>query len=410
VRHRPACLIAVAVVCVCAAMSAAQEPGTAARDATAGPHVPWMQIASTPPMGWNSWNKFGCNVSESLIREAADALVSTGMRDAGYTYIVIDDCWQVSRDAQGAIMADAQRFPAGIKAVADYVHSKGLKFGIYSDAGAKTCEGRPGSNGFEAEDARQYAAWGVDYLKYDWCANEGVDARIAYSTMRDALRATGRPIVFSMCEWGTSSPWTWARGVAHLWRTTGDIQDCWDCVRDWGGLGWVRILDKQVGLEKFAGPGGWNDPDMLEVGNGGLTTPEGRAHFSFWALLASPLMAGNDIRNMSPETHDILTNKDVIAVNQDALGQQGHKVRDDGDLEVWSRRLTGGAYAVILFNRGTTAQMVSVAWHEIGLPHDASPKLRDLWAHKDLPVTVPRSATFSASVQPHDVVMLRVAP
>ena len=300
----------------------------AARPDPAAPPPPgaaWMTLARTPPMGWNSWNKFGCDVSERLVKEMADAMVSSGLRDAGYQYIVIDDCWQVSRDADGAIVPDPERFPSGMKALADYVHAKGLKFGLYSDAGARTCQGRPGSNGYEVEDARQYAAWGVDYLKYDWCHTEGVDPKIAYPTMRDALRATGRPIVFSMCEWGRSQPWTWARGVAHLWRTTGDIEDCWSC-----GGSFVRILDRQVGLEKYAGPGGWNDPDMLEVGNGGMTTSEYRAHFSFWSLLAAPLMAGNDLRTMSAETRDILANRDVIAIDQDPLGAQGRRIRDDG--------------------------------------------------------------------------------
>jgi alpha-galactosidase len=358
-------------------------------------------------MGWNSWNKFACDVSDRLVRETADAMVTSGMKDAGYQYVVIDDCWQVSRDERGNIVADATRFPSGMKAVADYVHSKGLKFGLYSDAGAKTCQGRPGSNGYELEDARQYATWGVDYLKYDWCSNDGVDPRIGYVTMRDALRASGRPIVFSMCEWGSNEPWRWARGVAHLWRTTGDIQDCFDCVRDWGGVGWVRILDKQVGLEKYAGPGGWNDPDMLEVGNGGLTVPESRAHFSFWSLLAAPLMAGNDLRTMSAETREILTNKDVIGVNQDALGEQGRRVRDDGDTEVWARRLADRAWAVILFNRGNTEQAVAVSWHELGLPLDASPAVRDVWKHADLGRV---KGTFSVRVAPHDVVMVRLTP
>jgi alpha-galactosidase len=406
IRHRAGAAgshvaLMVAMLCALLAAGAAQEPPPAANQ------VAWMQIAPTPPMGWNSWNKFACNVSESLIKETADAFVSTGLKDAGYSYVVIDDCWQVSRDSNGTIVADPQRFPSGMKALADYVHGKGLKFGLYSDAGAKTCQGRPGSNGYEREDARQYAAWGVDYLKYDWCANDGVDAKVAYVTMRDALRAAGRPILFSMCEWGTSSPWTWARGVAHIWRTTEDIVDCFDCTENWGGLGWVRILDKQVGLEKFAGPGGWNDPDMLEVGNGGLSLAESRAHFSFWALLAAPLMAGNDLRAMSAETRDILTNKDIIAVNQDALGQQGRKLRDDGDTEVWARKLSGNAAAVILFNRGKEAKPIAVSWHEVGFSDTATPKLRDLWTHKDVPA--PTSSTFSASVPPHDVVMLRVA-
>jgi alpha-galactosidase len=367
--------------------------------------VAWMDYARTPPMGWNSWNRFQCDVSEMLIREMTDAIVASGMRDAGYQYVVIDDCWQVSRDASGTIVPDAERFPSGMKALADYVHSKGLKFGLYSDAGARTCQGRPGSNGFESEDAKQYAAWGVDYLKYDWCATDGVDPKIAYPTMRDALRATGRPIVFSMCEWGRSQPSTWSRGVAHVWRTTGDILPCFDCNESWGGHGWVRILDMQVGLEKYAGPGGWNDPDMLQVGNPGLTTAESRAHFSFWALLAAPLMAGNDIRSMTPEIRDILLNRDVIAVNQDALGKQGKKIRDDGDLEVWSKPLAGDARAVILFNRGKADATMSVSWQEIGLAYDAAPPVRDLWQKKDLGQI---KGTFVTTVPPHDVVMIRV--
>ncbi|HSL20244.1 MAG TPA: alpha-galactosidase [Vicinamibacterales bacterium] len=365
----------------------------------------WMDLARTPPMGWNSWNRFQCDVSETLIRETADAIVSTGMKEAGYEFVVIDDCWQISRDAAGNIVADSRRFPSGMKALADYVHSKGLKFGLYSDAGSKTCQGRPGSNGYETEDARQYAAWGVDYLKYDWCSTDGVDPKVAYTTMRDALRATGRPILFSMCEWGRSQPSTWARGVAHLWRTTGDILPCWDCTEAWGGHGWVRILDMQVGLEKYAGPGGWNDPDMLQVGNPGLTAAENRAHFSFWALLAAPLMAGNDVRTMAPEVRDILLNRDVIAVNQDPLGRQGRRIRDDGDLEVWSKPLEGSARAVILFNRGKAPATIAVSWQELGLPFDSPQPVRDLWQKKDVGAV---KGTFSATVPPHDVVMVRV--
>jgi alpha-galactosidase len=359
----------------------------------------WMDLAKTPPMGWNSWNKFGCDVSETLIKEMADAIVSNDLKDAGYQYVVIDDCWQVSRDANGRVVADPKRFASGMKALADYVHAKGLKFGVYSDAGKATCQGRPGSNGYEVEDARQYAAWGVDYLKYDWCNTDGVDPKIAYPTMRDALRATGRPIIFSMCEWGRSQPWTWARGVGHLWRTTGDISDRW--------FSWTRLLDQQVGLEKYAGPGGWNDPDMLEVGNGGMTAGEYRAHLGFWCLLASPLMAGNDIRSMTPETRDILTNKEVIAIDQDPLGIQGRKIRDDGDLEVWARRLSGGAYAAILFNRSSAEQTIAVSWQEIGLPYDAEPMVRDLWKKADLGKV---KGTFTARVPSHEIVMIRVTP
>ena len=393
--------MALAVVAILAAVSLF----TSAQPAQQPPRRPWMDLARTPPMGWNSWNRFQCDVSEALIKETADALVTTGMKDAGYQYVVIDDCWQISRDANGAIIADPKRFPSGMKALADYVHAKGLRFGLYSDAGSKTCQGRPGSNGYEYEDARQYAAWGVDYLKYDWCSTEGVDPKVAYTTMRDALRSTGRPIVFSMCEWGRSQPATWARGVAHLWRTTGDILPCWDCTESWGGHGWSRILDMQVGLEKYAGPGGWNDPDMLQVGNPGLSLAENRAHFSFWSLLAAPLMAGNDVRQMSPEVREILLNTEVIAVDQDPLGRQGRKIRDDGTLEVWSKPLDGGAHAVILFNRGTAPATIAVSWHELGFLPGSSLPVRDLWQKKDLG-TIP--ATFSAPVPPHDVVMIRV--
>ncbi len=367
--------------------------------------TPHALLARTPPMGWNSWNKFACDVSESLIKETADAMVASGMRDAGYQYVVIDDCWQVSRDEQGRIVADATRFPSGIKAVADYVHSKGLRFGIYSDAGAMTCQRRPGSSGYEAVDAAAYASWGVDYLKYDWCHTDGVDPKIAYPTMRDALRATGRPIVFSICEWGRSKPWEWARGVGHLWRTTEDILDCWDCREDWGGAGWVHILDKQVGLEKFAGPGGWNDPDMLEVGNKGLTPSESRAHFTMWCMLAAPLMAGNDLRSMTPETRALLTNKEVIAIDQDPLGRQGRKLRDNGDQEVWVKPLQGGDWAVALLNRGKDARDIAIAWVELGLPADAAPRVRDLWNARDLGTV---STLFNTTVPSHDVVLVRV--
>ena len=367
----------------------------------------WMQLAPVPPMGWNSWNRFHCDVSEQLIKETADTIAANGMREAGYEYVVIDDCWQVARDAVGTIVADSKRFPSGMKALSDYVHSKGLKFGLYSDAGSKTCQGRPGSNGYEVEDARQYAAWGVDYLKYDWCNTDGVDPKVAYTTMRDALRASGRPIVFSMCEWGKSHPSTWARGVAHLWRTTDDILPCWQCTTEWGGLGWPAILDLQVGLEKYAGPGGWNDPDMLQVGNEGLTVPENRAHFSLWAMLAAPLMAGNDLRNMSPEIRDILLNREVIAVDQDPLGVQARKVRDSGDLEIWVKKLSNDAQAVVLFNRSKAEQAMAVSWVELGLPHDASPLVRDLWAKKDLGRV---AGSLATRVGPHDVVMLVVKP
>ncbi|PYQ16528.1 MAG: alpha-galactosidase [Acidobacteria bacterium] len=364
-------------------------------------------LALTPPMGWNSWNRFGCDVSEKLMKETADALVATGMRDAGYQYLVIDDCWQVRRDDKGVIVADPERFPSGMKALADYVHGKGLRFGLYSDAGTGTCQKRPGSKDHEAIDARTYADWGVDYLKYDWCNAEGQDTRDSYARMGRALRESGRAIVFSICEWGSTRPWLWAQGIGQLWRATGDIQDCWDCGKSWGGMGVVHIIDLVADLHPYAGPGHWNDPDMLEVGNGGLSAAESRAHFSFWALLAAPLMAGNDLRTMSKETLDILTNREVIAVDQDPLGMQGRKVRDNGPQEVWMKPLGDGSRAVILFNRGTEPGDVAVPWEDVGLAPGEKALVRDLWRKADIGSFTGR---FQAKVPPHDVVMVKVSP
>src|SRR5450755_2597987 len=364
-------------------------------------------LARTPPMGWNSWNKFECKVSEVLIKQAADAVVSSGMKDAGYEYVVIDDCWQVSRDAQGNIVPDAQHFPSGIKALGDYVHSKGLKFGIYSDAGTGTCQNRPGGRGYEFQDARQYAAWGVDYLKYDWCNSSTQNSAASYSIMRDALKASGRPIVFSLCEWGSTKPWLWAKDVGNLWRTTGDISDKWDTGEKQDNLGVVQILDLQDGLQSYAGPGHWNDPDMLEVGNGGMTTTEYRAHFSMWCLLAAPLMAGNDIRNMTPEIHDILTNKEVIAIDQDPMGRQGRRVKRADGLEVWARQLADGGRAVALLNRTGAEAKITVDWTDLGYPAHLPAKVRDLWEKKDLGE---KKNGFSATVPSHAVVMITVKP
>ena len=358
-------------------------------------------------MGWNTWNKFGCNVSDALVRGAADAMVSSGMKAAGYKYIVIDDCWQVSRDGEGNIVPDAQRFPSGIKPVADYVHSKGLLFGIYSDAGTGTCENRPGGRGYEFQDARQYAAWGVDYLKYDWCNHSTQNSQASYSLMRDALAKSGRPIVFSLCEWGSTQPWLWAGAVGNLWRSTPDIVDKWTSDEKHGGRGVVEIIDLVNGLESYAGPGHWNDPDMLEVGNGGLTPTEEQAHFSMWCILAAPLIAGNDLRNMTAETKNILTNQEALAVDQDALGQQGRRVAKQGDLEVWSKQLADGGRAVALLNRSSSEQPISFDWSDIGYPRELKASVRDLWLHKDLPATTGR---FSASVPSHGVVLLRVKP
>ncbi|HYC99373.1 glycoside hydrolase family 27 protein [Brevundimonas sp.] len=361
-------------------------------------------LAMTPPMGWNSWNKFGCDVNERVVRHVADAMVNSGMRDAGYVYVVIDDCWQGPRDADGFITVDPVRFPSGMKALADYVHSKGLKFGLYSDAGRMTCAGRPGSQGHEYQDAITYARWGVDYLKYDWCYSGVRNAEEAYALMADALRSTGRPIVFSMCEWGNNRPWLWASKIGNLWRTTGDIADIWEGKKgnNWGVL---NLADMNEPLWPYAGPGHWNDPDMLEVGNGGMTNIEYRSHFSLWAMMAAPLIAGNDIATMDETTRDILMNTEVIAVNQDAAGVQGRRVRDEGDLEVWVKALAGGARAVLLFNRGPEAANIEVTWDELGYPPSLRANVRDLWAHRDL---APARDRFGASVPSHGVVMLKI--
>ena len=363
-------------------------------------------LAQTPPMGWNSWNKFACNVNEKVIRETADAIATNGMKQAGYHYVVIDDCWQGARDPNGFITADAGRFPSGIKALADYVHAKGLKFGIYSDAGLKTCGGRPGSQGHEAQDAIQYARWGVDYLKYDWCSTNTRNAEEAYATMADALRATGRPIVFSMCEWGTAKPWLWASRIGNMWRTTGDITDKWEGKHNYSN-GMLRIVDLNEPLWPFAGPGHWNDPDMLEVGNGGMTIPEYRTHFSLWSMMAAPLIAGNDVAHMSRATRDILTNADVIAVDQDALGQQGRRVAKNGDSELWVKPLSGGAKAVLLFNRGERPATIAVNWNALGWPAFLKANARNLWDKKELGTIAGR---YEAMVQPHDVVMVVLRP
>lgn len=366
-------------------------------------------VARTPPMGWNSWNKFACpGINEKVVRDSADQMAANGMKAVGYQYIVIDDCWQVKRDAAGNIVADPAKFPSGIKALADYVHSKGLKFGIYSDAGTMTCAKRPGSIGHEYQDAQQYANWGVDYLKEDWCNTlPGQNSESSYTLMRDALAATGRPIVFSICEWGSTKPWLWAGPVGNMWRATGDILDCWDCKKSWGGNGVSQILDQMNGLESYAGPGHWNDADMLEVGNGGMTTDEYRTHFSMWALFSAPLLAGNDISNMSAETRDILLNKEVIAVDQDPLGIQGRRVQKQGDLEVWSKQLADGGRAVALVNRGTTPAKITAAWEDVGYPSTLAASVRDLWAAKD---QGRHTANYAAEVPSHGVVMLKVLP
>jgi len=375
-------------------------------------------LAQTPPMGWNSWNKFACNVSEKLIRETADAMVSSGMKDAGYEYVVIDDCWQVSRDSLGFIECDPVRFPSGIKALADYVHSKGLKFGIYSCAGDKTCAGRPAGRGHEYQDALMYAKWGVDYFKYDWCNTDKLNAEGAYITMRDALHEAGRPIVFSLCEWGNNKPWLWAKEVGQLWRTTGDIANCFDGITDQGTLkenGVMQILDLQTPLRQYSGPGHWNDPDMLEVGNG-MTENEDRAHFTMWCMIAAPLLSGNDLVNMSEQTKKILTNKEIIAIDQDTLGIQGFKTSVKDSVETWLKPLYNGEWAVCLLNRSKTPKNVTLDWKTFSITDTLSNRvldtkgkeiylLRDVWTKKSFGDT---RKTLKTMISGHDVLCLKL--
>ncbi|XP_011076595.1 alpha-galactosidase 3-like [Sesamum indicum] len=361
-------------------------------------------LAKTPQMGWNSWNFFACDISEDVIKETADALVSTGLAKLGYIYVNIDDCWsEPQRDPKGQLVPDPQTFPSGIKALADYVHSKGLKLGIYSDAGAFTCQVRPGSLFHESDDAELFASWGVDYLKYDNCFNLGIDPETRYPPMRDALNATGRTIFYSLCEWGVHDPALWAGKVGNSWRTTDDINDSWASM--------TTIADLNDKWAAFAGPGGWNDPDMLEVGNGGMSYHEYRAHFSIWALMKAPLLIGCDVRNMTQETFEILSNEEVIAVNQDPLGVQGRKVYSygpDGCYQVWAGPLSGQRLAVVLWNRGSKPATITAKWASLGIESSTSVSIKDLWKHKC--VTENKVASFSARVDPHACEMYIFSP
>ncbi len=367
-------------------------------------------VAQTPPMGWNSWNYFHGNVTEQDVKAAADAMATNGMRDAGYVYVNIDDTWEGTRNADGVLSTNS-KFP-DMKELADYVHSKGLKLGIYSSPGPKTCAGFAGSYGHEQQDADLYASWGIDYLKYDLCsygqimrqeAPNDMPAQMhmmiaAYAKMDKALKATGRPIVFSLCQYGWDAVWEWAPSVGgNLWRTTGDIQPNWDRI--------YAILEQQAGLAKYAGPGHWNDPDMLEVGNGRLTLAENRSHFSMWAMLAAPLLAGNDLPNMKPEVLKILTNRDVIAIDQDPLGQQATRAYADGEVEVWTRHLEHGALAVAVLNAGSD-RYASHPFHlnleKLGLHGPQNGK--DLWTGKEVTLT----NDMPIEIASHDILLVRI--
>lgn len=363
-------------------------------------------LALTPPMGWNSWNTFETNINEQLVKDMADALISSGMQEAGYEYIVLDDGWEaMQRDSMGNLVADPEKFPNGMKALGDYLHDKGFKFGIHNCAGAKTCAGYPGGRGHEFQDARTYASWGVDYIKYDWCNHGTANAEETFKTMRDALYTAGRPIVLSICEWGSNKPWIWGKDVGHLWRTTGDITDCYDC-QDVYAMGWKFILDSQAGLEKYAGPDHWNDPDMLEVGNPGLSLAESRSHFSLWCILAAPLMAGNDIRNMSDEIRNILTNKEVIAIDQDPLGKQGYRFMQQPGKDIWVKELSNDEWAVCFFNSGDNPMTIRVNWNHLWFLQGTF-SIRDLWQKQDLGKTI---KNFIREIPSHDVVLVRLSP
>jgi alpha-galactosidase len=360
--------------------------------------LPVNGLAKTPPMGWNSWNHFAGQVDDATVRGIADAMVSNGMRDAGYQYVNIDDTWEGQRDARGMLRPN-QKFP-DMKALADYVHSKGLKLGIYSSPGPKTCANYEGSYGHEVQDAQMFAAWGIDYLKYDWCSAFRIykdeEMRAVYQKMGEALQATGRPMVFSLCQYGKQEVWKWGPlAGGNLWRTTDDIFDSWQSMS--------TIGFSQEALALYAAPGHWNDPDMLEIGNGGLTIEESRTHMSLWSMLAAPLIAGNDLRSVSPDILSVLTNREVISIDQDSLGKAATRALSKGDIEVWTRPLSGGATAIAVFNRGSRSEPFKIPWENLGISRPA--KLRDVWNHKDLGVD-----GSPVEVAAHGVALLRTIP
>ena len=379
-------------------------------------------LSLTPQMGWSSWNKFQGNINEDIIKSIADAMVASGLKDAGYTYINIDDCWHGKRDADGFIQADPKHFPHGIKALADYVHSRGLKLGIYSDAGSETCAGRPGSLGHEYQDALQYARWGIDYLKYDWCNTTNVNAQGAYQLMRDALQAAGRPIFFSMCEWGDNHPWRWAKDIGDSWRIGPDIWCSFDSTRVFPTYIQCSVIDcinRNDSLRSYAGPGHWNDPDMLEVGNG-LSVNQDRAHFTMWCMMASPLILGNDVRNMSDETKAILTNRDLIAIDQDKLGVQGLRFLIREGLEYWFKPLSNGDWAMTIFNPTRQPLSCSLNWQDFNLTDEEVSKrstafdqnvykIKNLWTGRmEGKTTLKSKIERKVSVPAQDVITYRL--
>lgn len=384
-------------------------------------------LATTPPMGWNSWNAFSCDVTEEDIRTAADQLVESGLRDAGYEYLVVDDCWMADEvDDKGRLQPHPEDFPSGIEPLAEYVHDRGLKFGIYSSAGTRTCQDYPASLGHERLHAQQFADWGVDYLKYDNCGDhKGNDAIARYSAMGRALAEVDRDIVYSICEWGRNQPWEWGRNAGgHLWRATHDIVAKWTTDEQEFGLGIVDIIDQmdERGMAPHHGPAGWNDPDMLQIGNGPdsgqsqledvdvdrtLTPAEERTHFSFWCLFGAPLMAGNDLAKMGERTRELLTNEDAIAIDQDPLGIQGTRDGVLNETEVWSKRLAGEECAVILFNRGESTTDIETSVETVDMPVETETyTAQDIWSGEIWET----DGRLHATVDPHDVAMIRLSP
>jgi len=394
--------VGVFVVWLCAFCAGAQTPtadspqGTKAAKAAVG----YNNLALTPAMGWSSWNHYGCSgVNEAVIKQQAAAMASSGLKAAGYTYVNLDDCWMAAnRDANGNLVPDPTKFPDGMPALVSYVHGLGLKLGLYEDVGTTTCDnGNPGSFGHYQQDANTFAAWGIDYIKMDWCSNSGLDPQTAYTQFSQALAATNANIVFSICDWGTKEPWKWAPAIANSWRTTPDIVDNW--------LSMLNNLEATSSLAFAAKPGAWNDPDMLEVGNGGMTDTEDRTHFAMWALLSAPLIAGTDLTNMSSNTLATLTNSEVIAVDQDALGKQGILLSDNGaGLQVWSKQVTGGT-VVALLNKSMVSAAITANWSDLGLEPSQSVTVRDIWNHVDLGSY---TASISSQVPSHGVTLLKL--
>jgi alpha-galactosidase len=366
-------------------------------------------LAATPSMGWNSWNMFGSSIDESLIRETADAMVALGLKDCGYEYIVIDDCWSQKdgRDVDGNLLPDPIKFPSGMKALADYVHSRGLKMGIYSDAAELTCADYIGSYGFEEQDAQLWASWGMDFLKYDYCyaPSDRESAIERYDRMGAALQQTGHEFLYSLCEWGGRSPHLWGRKVGgHMWRVSRDVLDRWEDIE----MG----LDIAADLHDYSGPGGWNDLDMLVVGlkgsgqiaGEGMSFIEYKTHMSMWCMACSPLMVGCDVRTLDRETAALLMNREVLAVNQDRLGRPARRAIQSGQCEIWKKLLVDGAVAVALVNRGPSNSDIILKASDIGLPNE--PKLaRNLWAREDI-----ADFTFELTqhVRSHETILLKI--